>query len=251
MKILIADDEKLARERLRGLVSDLSLGEVVGEADNGEAVLQQTEQCHPDVILLDIRMPGMNGLEAAGHLDKLDNPPAVIFTTAYDEYALQAFAAHAVDYLLKPVRRERLSQAIKSVRRLSQAQLAGLQDNAGQATHTHISARDHGGLKLVPVETILYFQAADKYITVYHAEGSVLIEEPLKSLEQRLSEIFIRIHRNALIAKRLLIALEKGAAGQYHIRLQGVDDKLEVSRRHVAAVRALLKRQAAAKLPVR
>lgn len=236
MKILIADDEKLARERLRGLVTELSLGEVVAEADNGKMVLQQTEQLQPDVILLDIHMPGMNGLETASHLDQLDNPPAVIFTTAYDEYALQAFETHAVDYLLKPVRRERLSKAIKSVKRLSQAQLAGLQQTA-----THISARDHSGIKLVPVEDILYFQAADKYITVYYDTGSVLIEEPLKSLEERLSELFIRIHRNALVAKRLLIALEKDKEGHFYVRLQGVGDVLEVSRRHVADVRQLLK----------
>jgi len=244
MKILIADDEKLARERLRGLVTDLSLGAVVGEADNGEAVLQQTEQLQPDVILLDIRMPGMGGLETALHLDQLDNPPAVIFTTAYDEYALQAFEAHAVDYLLKPVRRERLSKAIKSVQRLSQAQLVGLQESAGQSTAAHISARDHGGIKLVPVENIHYFQAGDKYITVYHTEGSVLIEEPLKSLEERLSKIFIRIHRNALVAKRLVTALEKNEQGQCLVRLRGIDDSLEVSRRHVAEIRQLLKQQA-------
>lgn len=244
MKILIADDEKLARERLRGLVTDLSLGAVVGEADNGEAVLQQTEQLQPDVILLDIRMPGMGGLETALHLDRLDNPPAVIFTTAYDEYALQAFEAHAVDYLLKPVRRERLSKAIKSVQRLSQAQLVGLQEKSSQSTATHISARDHGGIKLVPVENIHYFQAGDKYITVYHTEGSVLIEEPLKSLEERLSEIFIRIHRNALVAKCLLTALEKNEQGQCLVRLRGIDDTLEVSRRHVAEIRQLLKQQA-------
>lgn len=209
MKILIADDERLARERLRGLVTELGLGEVVGEADSGEAVLQQTEQLRPDIILLDIRMPGMNGLETARHLDQLENPPAVIFTTAYDEYALQAFEAHAVDYLLKPVRRERLSKAIQSVKRLSQAQLAGLQANTHQATATHISARVQGGIKLVAVEDIHYFQAADKYITVYHHDGSVLIEEPLKSLEERLSELFIRIHRNALVARGLLTTLEK------------------------------------------
>ncbi len=242
MKILIADDEKLARERLRGLVTELSLGEVVGEADNGQAVLQQTEQLQPDVILLDIRMPGMNGLETATHLDQLDNPPAVIFTTAYDEYALQAFEAHAVDYLLKPVRRERLIKAIKSVKRLSQAQLAGIQGNTDQAGISHISAKDHSGIKLVPVENIFYFQAADKYITVYHQQGRVLIEEPLKSLQERLSERFIRIHRNALVAKHLLSALEKDDEGRYYVRLQGVDEALEVSRRHVAEIRQLLKR---------
>jgi len=244
MKILIADDEKLARDRLRGLVTELSLGEVVGEAENGEAVLQQTAQLQPDIILLDIRMPGMNGLETARHLDRLDNPPAVIFTTAYDEFALQAFETHAVDYLLKPVRRERLSKAIQSVQRLSKAQLAGLQNNGGQTTMTHISARQQGGLKLIAVADILYFQAADKYVSVYYPTGSVLIEDPLKSLEEKLSELFVRIHRNALVAKHLLSALEKDQQGHYYVRLQGVDERLEVSRRHVADVRQLLKQLA-------
>lgn len=242
MKILIADDEKLARERLRGLVSELSLGEVVGEADNGREVLEQTERLQPDVILLDIRMPGMSGLETASHLDQLDNPPAVIFTTAYDEYALQAFEAHAIDYLLKPVRRERLSKAIQTVQRLSQAQLAGLQQQTGSQAATHISARMQGSIKLVAIDDIQYFQAADKYITVYYAEGSVLIEEPLKSLEQRLSQQFIRIHRNALVAKKLIMALEKDAEGRCRVRLQGVPETLEVSRRHLAEIRQLLKR---------
>ena len=242
MKILIADDEKLARDRLRGLIEELSLGEVIGEADTGETVLQQTAQLQPDVILLDIRMPGMNGLETASHLDQLDNPPAVIFTTAYDEYALQAFEAHAIDYLLKPVRRERLAKAIQTVKRLSRAQLASLQENTQQQTSSHISARDHGGIKLVAIEDIQYFQAADKYVTVYHTQGSILIEEPLKSLEERLSHLFIRIHRNALVAKQLITALEKDEQGQCRIRLQGVEESLEVSRRHVPEVRQWLKR---------
>lgn len=242
MKILIADDEKLARDRLRSLIDELGLGEVVGEAANGEAVLRQTEALHPDVILLDIRMPGMNGLEAAGHLDKLDTPPAVIFTTAYDEYALQAFEAHAVDYLLKPVRRERLEKAIKGVQRLSQAQLAGLRENNEHATATHISARDHTGIRLVSINDIQYFQAADKYVTVYYAGGSILIEEALKSLEDRLGHLFIRIHRNALVAKRLINALERDNQGQCRIRLQGVGESLEVSRRHLPEVKQLLKR---------
>lgn len=243
MKILIADDEPLARQRLRGLVTDLSLGDVVGEADTGQAVLRQTEQLRPDVILLDIRMPGMDGLETAQHLDRLDFPPAVIFTTAYDEYALRAFEAHAVDYLLKPVRRERLSQAVQRVRRLSQAQLAGLQNTTQPSSVSHISARVQGGIRRVPVEDILYFQAADKYVTIYHRQGSVLIEEPLKSLETRLAHLFIRIHRNALAAKAVLRELEKDAQGRCCVRLDGVNEPLEVSRRHVAKVRQLLKHQ--------
>ncbi|MDH5407798.1 MAG: LytTR family DNA-binding domain-containing protein [Gammaproteobacteria bacterium] len=238
MKILIADDEPLARDRLKGLVSELRLGDVIAEAANGEEVLQLSAQHQPDVILLDIRMPGMTGLETAMHLGQLETSPAIVFTTAYDEYALQAFEANAVDYLLKPVRRERLTKALEKVERLSQTQLQAIQSDE---TPENISARMHGGIKLVPITDIFYFQAADKYISVIHKQGTVLIEEPLKSLEQRLAEQFVRIHRNALVAKVFISALEKDDQGGFHIVLKGHDDRLEVSRRHVAEVRALLK----------
>ena len=240
MKILIADDEPLARERLKGLVAELNLGEVVAEAANGEEVLQLSEQHQPDVVLLDIRMPGMTGLETAIHLDQLETAPAVIFTTAYDEYALQAFEANAVDYLLKPVRRERLSKALEKVARLTQGQLQALQSSN---TPGHISARMHGGIKLVSIADIHFFQAEDKYTTVYYKAGTVLIEEPLKSLEERLSELFIRIHRNALVAKAALSSLEKDEQGGSFVTMKGVEERLEVSRRHVAEVRQLLKQQ--------
>lgn len=180
MKILIADDERLARDRLKGLVNELALGDVVGEAVNGEEVLQLTDQLQPDVVLLDIRMPGMNGIETAIHLDYLEQPPAVIFTTAYDEYALAAFEAHAVDYLLKPVRRERLVKALRSVARLTRAQVEGLQESQSDNTPTHISARVKGGIKRISVDEIICFIAEHKYVTVVSKSGEVSSKMPSK-----------------------------------------------------------------------
>jgi len=139
MNVLIVDDEKPARERLRNLIQDMNLGEVVGEASNGREALTETDRVHPDILLLDIRMPEMDGLETASHLSKLENPPAVIFTTAYNDYALQAFEQQAVDYLLKPVRRERLERALAAARRLTRVQLSALRSNDPQG-RTHISA---------------------------------------------------------------------------------------------------------------
>ncbi|MDH5179202.1 MAG: LytTR family DNA-binding domain-containing protein [Gammaproteobacteria bacterium] len=240
MKILIADDEPLARERLAALVTEMQLGEVVGEAANGEEVLQKTTLLEPDIILLDIRMPGMNGLETAIHLDRLEQPPAVIFTTAYDEYALQAFEAHAVDYLLKPVRRERLAGAIQSVSRLTRAQVEGLQSASGVNSPTHISARVKGGLKLIPVDEIVYFLAEHKYVSIFTKDAEVLIDDPLKKLEEQFADQFVRIHRNALVALHEITSLYKDGGGQFQVRLRSMDKTLEVSRRHVAAVRKRL-----------
>ena len=244
MKILIADDEQLARTRLRGLIAELALGEVVAEAADGEQVLAGVAQYKPDVVLLDIRMPGMDGLETATRLDRLERPPAVVFTTAYDEYALAAFEAHAVDYLLKPVRREHLSKALQASQRLNRAQLAGLQQPETAQTPHHLSISVKGGIKLVAVDEVYYLQAEHKYVTLCYKGGSLLMEESLRSLEEKLAPQFVRIHRNALVAVRYLQALEKDKDEHYHVRLSAVEAALEVSRRHVAEIRRLLKQQA-------
>lgn len=242
MKILIVDDEAPARLRLRSMLERLPDTAVIGEAHNGLAAVEACRRRLPDVVLLDIRMPGMDGLEAAGHLARLDPPPAIIFTTAYDDYALAAFRSHAVDYLLKPVRREQLETALQAARRPNRAQLEALADAAhGDGEPGHISARVHGNIVLVPVPEIRYFQAEHKYVTVGHADGEVLIEDSLVQLEKRFGERFLRIHRNALVARQYLQALEKQADGRCHVRLAGVDKTLEVSRRHLPTVRRIMK----------
>ncbi|MDX1823809.1 MAG: LytTR family DNA-binding domain-containing protein [Thiohalomonadales bacterium] len=243
MKILIVDDEQLARTRLRGMLQQLNGYEVVAEAANGKQALEASQIHQPDVVLLDIRMPGMDGLEAAEHLSKLDTPPAVIFTTAYNDYALAAFKTHAVDYLLKPVRKEHLQQALTAAHRLNRAQLQAIGEaEARHAEPSHISARVKGNIQLIPVNEIYYFQAEHKYVTVGYPKGEVLIEDSLVTLENKFAERFMRIHRNALVAIEYIAALEKDKQGHCHIKLKECDKLLEISRRHLPAVRKFIKR---------
>jgi two-component system response regulator AlgR len=240
MNILIVDDEPLARERLRRLLEAMPDMTVAGEAGNGREALQLCAALQPDVLLLDIRMPGMDGIETARHLLQLEHPPAVIFTTAYSAHALEAFDAQAVDYLLKPVQAARLAQALAKARRLSRAQADALQ-LAGQRARSHICVRLRGNLLLIPVEDIRLFQADMKYVTVHHAGGEALIEEALKALEEEMGERFVRTHRNALAARRHLAGLEQDKDGQWHVRFKNTSLRAEVSRRHLPAVRALFR----------
>lgn len=240
MRILIADDEAPARMRLRRLVEELGEYQIVGEAANGREALMRCGELAPDILLMDIRMPGMDGLEAARHLSTLPNAPAVIFTTAYADHALAAFEAHAVGYLLKPVRKERLAEALQAVRRLTRAQVDALHAREG-GLRTHLCAYMRGTLQLVAVAQIRYFQADQKYVTVRFPEGRVLIEDSLKALEEEFATTFTRIHRNALVADAHLIGMEKTATGYWQARLHGIEERLEVSRRHVAVLRKRLK----------
>ncbi len=245
MKIVIVDDEALARRRLRALVDGIGGHTVLGEAADGREAILRTHELAPDVVLLDIRMPGMDGLEAARHVAALDHPPAVIFTTAYGDHALEAFEAHAVDYLLKPIRRERLAAALEKTRRLTRAQLDTLRANGGggvgTVARTHLCARVRGDLVLVAVEDIRYLQAGYKYVTVREGVREVLIEESLTGLEREFGERFLRVHRNALVARAYLAGLERGPDGRVYARVCGVDTRLEVSRRHLPRLRRLVR----------
>ena len=200
----------------------------------------------PDIILLDIRMPLMDGLEAARHLGTLEDPPAVIFTTAYSGHALAAFEAHAVDYLLKPIRKERLAHALDKARKLNRAQRHAATQTGNDATQsahrarTHISARSGEKIQLVAVPEIIYFQADNKYVTVRFATGQVLIEESLKALEEEFAGRFTRIHRNALVAQAHLSGMVKSKEGLREITLRGIPDQLEISRSHLSVVKKLI-----------
>ena len=243
MKVLIVDDEPLARERLIRLVTELEDNVVPAEAGNGPDALKKVQDDGIDVVLLDIRMPGMDGIEVARHLKHLDTAPAVIFTTAYDSHALQAFEASAVDYLLKPIRRRRLKEALERARTLTGRQIDSLQgsDSDPGKARTHVSASLKGELKLVPVDEVRFFRAEHKYVVARHESGELVLDEALSALEQEFKQDFMRVHRNALAALAHVRALEKNDKGGYRLRFDGVEDAVEISRRCLPDVRRALK----------
>ena len=241
MNVLIVDDEHLARQRLRHMLGETGDHTIVGEAENGEQALLQAQRANPDLILMDIRMPGMDGLEAASYINRLDNPPAIIFTTAYSEHALRAFDTHAVGYLLKPIKQEHLTDAIQSAKRLNRAQLNQLRNNEDNDARSKICVKIRGSLELVPVSEILYFKADQKYVTLRTFDHEYLIEESLKTLETEFGHQFSRIHRNALVAETAINGLVKNQSGHACITFSDIDDQLEVSRRHLPEIRKKLK----------
>jgi two-component system response regulator AlgR len=242
LKVLIVDDEPLARQRLRDLLEEMPAVAIVGEAADGRHACEQVETLQPDVVLMDIAMPVMDGLEAARHLAGHQDAPAVVFCTAYDEHALAAFDARALDYLLKPVRAERLRAALERARALgSGVSKQRLQALSLNQVRTHLCARLRGSLRLLPVPDIVYLQAEEKYVVVHHRAGEDLVEDSLKSLEQEFPERFLRIHRNCLVARSELRELRRSSDGQVHALLKHSDDALEISRRCLPQIRQLLK----------
>ena len=232
LRAIIVDDEPPARERLRSMLAEAGDVEVVGEAENGVAALELVDKLLPDILLLDIRMPGIDGLEVARQLAMLAEPPAVIFTTAFDEYALQAFESEAIAYLLKPIRAEKLRAALAKAGRLTRPQLQQFATAAREpARRSHIGVRGRDGLKLIPMDEVFFFHADQKYTTVRHANGEDLIEDSLKTLEEEFAQSFVRIHRNALVNTRFLERIARDASGQHFVHLRGLPDALEVSRR--------------------
>jgi two-component system response regulator AlgR len=234
---VIADDEAPARSRIRDLLEDCAATfalEVVGEAANGRALIDLLQRTPADVVLLDIRMPEMDGIEAAQHIQKLPDPPSLIFTTAYDAYALKAFELHAVDYLLKPIRLRRLHDALTRVRSITPLSLDVLQQLTPEARR-HLSVQERGRLVLVPVEKILFMRAELKYVTIRTAEREHLLEESLTRLEQEFHEKFVRIHRSCLVARDHIESFERGGeeGGEsgWVVKLRGLDERLPVSRR--------------------
>ena len=240
MRVVIADDEPLARERLRTLLAGQPGIEIVAEAVDGHDALHACAEHDPDLVLLDIAMPGIDGLEAARHLAAFEPRPAVVFCTAYDAHALSAFEAEAIDYLVKPVRPERLAAALERVRTFA----AGRERNGhggGAELRTHLCARLRGSLRLIPIDEVHYLHAEEKYVVVHHARGEDLIEESLKSLEEEFGERFVRIHRNCLVARHEIVELRRAPDGHVHAVLRHGKQPLEVSRRCVSGLRETLK----------
>ncbi|MBF8176823.1 MAG: LytTR family DNA-binding domain-containing protein [Burkholderiaceae bacterium] len=256
-RILIVDDEAPARARLATLLADIAAEcphELVGEAVQAQQALDSIATLAPDIVLLDVQMPGMTGIELAAHLAQAGPPgPAVIFVTAYDEYALKAFEVHALDYLLKPVRASRLADAIRRVNGLQQKQKLSEVASTLQSTRKNFSVQERGRLLLVPVAHVLYLKAEAKYVTLRTREREYLLEGSLSALEQEFSTQFIRVHRNALVARDAIIGVERGAQlvdadsetdkaqESWQVILQHIDDRLPISRRQWAGVKALVR----------
>ena len=239
LKVLLVDDEKLARSRLRTLLADCNApgAEVLAEAANGPQVIAALRQAVFDLVLLDVRMPGMDGVQLAQTIAGMAEPPAVVFVTAHAEHAVQAFEVAAVDYLTKPVRLERLQQALQKVERLAQLKLSQLTDFSIDA----LIIQDRGRTERVPLTEVLYLKAELKYVTVRTALRSYILDGALSELEEKYPSQFMRIHRNALIARRAVRALEKHydvEEGEgWAVRLNGIPELLAVSRRQLSAVR--------------
>lgn len=239
LKILLVDDELLARQRLRTLLADCTepQAEVLAEAANGPQVITALGLGTFDLVLLDIRMPGMDGVQLAHTISRMSEPPAVVFVTAHAEHAVQAFDVAAVDYLTKPVRLERLQQALQKVERIVQAKFL---QNADSSVDSLI-IQDRGRTEKVPLTEVLYLKAELKYITVRTAARSYILDGALNELEEKYAAQFMRIHRNALIARRAIRALEKHYDAEegegWAVRLNGIPELLAVSRRQLSAVR--------------
>lgn len=238
LRVFIVDDEPPARNRLRDLLNDCSEQlplEIVGEAGNGQEALDRLMETPADVVLMDIRMPQMDGIELAQHLQKLPKPPVIIFTTAYDSYAIKAFELHAIDYLLKPIRLGRLFEALTRARGAVPVQTEVLRDLLPEP-RKHLSIHERGRIHLVPVEQVLYLRAELKYVTVRTAEREYLLEESLTALEKEFAARFVRIHRNCLVAKEAIEGFEKGGGEEgegsgWMVKLKGLDELLAISRR--------------------
>jgi two-component system response regulator AlgR len=237
-RVLIVDDEPPARERLGRLLRELPGYEVAGECATADEALRRCSELRPDIVLMDVRMPGMSGLEAARHLALLDDSPAVIFTTAYDQYAVEAFEAEAVGYLLKPVRSERLATALERATRLAGSKLAAVAARQSAPTpRTHVAARLGDTIKLIPVHDIFYFSADQKYTTVRHRGGSELIDDALRALETEFATDFVRVHRSALVHVQQVAGVERTGDGQYEVLLRDLNERLPVSRRQAGELR--------------
>ncbi len=232
MRILIADDEPLARTRLAALLRDCTGAEVVASVGDGEAALAACAQQHPDLLLLDIAMPGLDGIGVARRLAALPDPPQLVFCTAYEEHALTAYELRAADYLLKPVRLERLREAL--------ARAAALRRRAAPPSGS-LLAQAHGAPLKVPLAEVLYLSADDKYVTVHRTAGEALSEQSLKAIEEAFPGRFVRVHRACLVPVERLLGLARDADGTMRALIAGSDATPEVSRRNLAVVRKLVR----------
>ncbi len=243
LSVYIVDDEELARQRLKRLLETFDGYQLLGEAENGLEAITSIPNLKPDIVLLDIRMPGEDGLAVAEKLSQLDYPPAIIFCTAYDDYAVSAFKYNAIGYLLKPVRVEELQRTLQNAHKLTQLQIKQakrqLDDTRSDKTKAFV-ANTWQGQELIEMDSIYYFKSDQKYLTIVHQNGETLSDQTLKDLEIAYPEILLRAHRNTLVNKQHLGSLIKNKQGHYEIRFKGCDHLVQVSRRHVNDIKQYL-----------
>jgi two-component system, LytTR family, response regulator AlgR len=242
LTVFIVDDEMPARNRLKELLADCGAQfplQLVGEASNGREALDMLAETPAEVVLMDIRMPQMDGIELARHLHKLDHPPVIIFTTAYDSYAIQAFEQRAIDYLLKPIRLGRLFDALSRARDMVPIRTEVLRELTPEP-RSNLSAHERGRVLLIPIDQVIYLRAELKYVTVRTAEREYLIEESLTALEKEYSARFVRIHRNCLVARSFIVGFEKGGEegeSGWLMIVKGLEERLPISRRQLSVVK--------------
>lgn len=234
MRVLIADDERLARERLERMVEQLGHIEVVASVADGGELWRALERETPDIVLLDIDMPGEDGVAIGTRLAALDWPPAVIYVTAHPQHALRAFGTHAVDYLLKPVSQDQLREAFEAAGRTTRAQ------GQWHRADDRLVARVGRSIQVLPTQSVIWFEADEKYVTAHLPEGERVLDLSLRQIEDRVGEDFLRVHRSALVAKRCIERLEHDGQGRHWVHLRGYPRPVEVSRRQVRLVRSWL-----------
>ncbi|MGD9020340.1 MAG: LytTR family DNA-binding domain-containing protein [Lysobacterales bacterium] len=234
LRVLIVDDEAPARNRLRRMLNELPAVHVAGEAASAQEALRLIPLQSPDALLLDISMPGMDGMALARALREQPTTPAVIFCTAWSDQAVDAFECEAVDYLVKPVRAERLAAAVDKARR----QVSMGDAKAGGPL---LRCTVGGSTRLLPLADVIYFTAEDKYTTVVHENGSSVSSQSLKELERQHGDVLVRVHRGVLVTKKRIRGLE-AANGVHLLRLEGTDDRVQVSRRKLPELRKLIRR---------
>ncbi|OGA71453.1 MAG: DNA-binding response regulator [Betaproteobacteria bacterium RIFCSPLOWO2_12_FULL_65_14] len=242
IRVFIADDEAPARERLKVLLGDIAAEvptHLVGEARHGLEAVERVPTSGAQVLLLDIQMPGMGGLEVARHLASLEHPPAIVFVTAHERHAVEAFELNALDYLLKPVRAERLAAALRKASSPGREMLA----RAADAPREYLSVAERNRIALVPVREIVFLRAEQKYVTVRTRSREHLIEEALVALEREFAESFVRIHRNCLVARAAIRGFERASGEEephWLVVLDGIEERLPVSRRQWPQLREII-----------
>ena len=234
LKILIIDDEAPARNRLRRMLSEVPDTQIAGEAASSADALQLIPSVQPDVLLLDISMPGLSGMGLAQLLQKQGEAPAIIFCTAWSDQAVEAFECDAVDYLVKPVRAERLELALKKARRFLDSLRTDTSDSFLRSTLG-------GKVTLLPMSAVIFLSAEDKYTTVTHQDGETVINQSLLDLENEHPDILVRIHRGTLVSKKRIRGLEKSPDGRHFLQLDGCESCPQVSRRNLPAIRKLIR----------